>query len=76
MRRKEASGMRRSPEPTVFRLANSEETDSLRVIEKQAQRNSERSGEPLTQYRPPEPHPLVRHDYTSTASESISSSEC
>jgi hypothetical protein len=64
------------PNHRCFDWQRAEDTDSLRVIEKQAQRDSERSGEVLTQYRPPEPHPLVRHECTITASESVTSSDC
>lgn len=60
------------PSQRCFDWQRAEDTDSLRVVEKQAVRESQRSGQPLKQYRPAEPHPLLRCDCTSAASDSFS----
>lgn len=56
-----------------FDWQRAEDSDSLRVMEKQAQRYSQQTGQPLKQYRPAEPHPLCCSEGTTVMGDSMSS---
>lgn len=51
-----------------------ERADSIRMIKKQALRHSQRTGEPLKEFRPAEPHPLYLREYSGCTIASFSSS--